>query len=153
MRIHPTDSARKRSTNHDGIRRQYRLSRRGFIRLKRCASNHRVAILMSTALILTVRNCKTMAKNFTIINKFPIFKNFKKVVLQDITLLGAPVLEGRAVYSALNDTIAPFKKPIVRISTLRVHAARRLFNNSLAKPKLRCILGNLPEKTVFSYTS
>ena len=45
------------------------------------------------------------ARNFNIVDKFPIFNNFKRIALEDITLLGVPVLEGRAVDNALKDKI------------------------------------------------
>ena len=45
------------------------------------------------------------AKNFEMIDKFSIFKDFKRLVAEDLTILGAPVLEGRAVDNVLKDKI------------------------------------------------
>ena len=50
----------------------------------------------STGLILNTHKSEITAKNFDIIDKFPTFKNFKRVALQDMTLLWVPVLKRRA---------------------------------------------------------
>ena len=56
-----------------------------------------VDLHLLTGLILNPHRCEITAKSFNIIDKFPIFKNFKRVALQNMTLLGAPVLERRVV--------------------------------------------------------
>ena len=44
------------------------------------------------------------------IEKFSIFKDFKRVATEDLTILGAPVLEGRAVDNVLKDKIATLER-------------------------------------------
>ena len=56
------------------------------------------------------------AKNFDIINKFPVFNQFKMVLLEDMTLLGAPILAERAVDAALKGKTAILEKSIKRLS-------------------------------------
>ena len=56
-----------------------------------------------TGLILNASKCEITAKNCKLIDKFPIFKDFKRVAAEDHTLLGAPILKGRAVDNAEKD--------------------------------------------------
>ena len=56
-----------------------------------------------TGLFLNANKCEITARNFDIINKFSIFNQFKRVLLEDMTLLGAPILAGRAVDAALKE--------------------------------------------------
>ena len=98
----------------------------------------------TTGLVLNARKCKITAKNFEMIDKFSIFKNFKIVVAEDMTILGAPVLEGRAVDNILKDKIATLERSIKRLSTLQSHDALCLLKNPLAMPKLLYILRTSP---------
>ena len=59
-----------------------------------------------TALLLNACKCEITAKNFDIIDEFAVIKDFKSIAMEDLTLLGAPILEGRAVDNALQDKIA-----------------------------------------------
>ena len=54
-----------------------------------------------------------------IIDKFSIFKNFKTVAAEDLTLLDVPILEDRVVDNALKDKIATLERLIKRLSTLQ----------------------------------
>ena len=74
------------------------------------------------------------------IDKFSIFKDFKRVTAEDLTILGAPVLEGRAVYNVLKDKIATLEISIKRLSTLQSYDALCLLKNSIAMPELLYIL-------------
>ena len=98
----------------------------------------------STGLTLNPHKCEITARNFNIVDKFPIFNNFKRIALEDITLLGAPVLEGRAVDNALKDKIVTIERSITRLSTLQTHDALCLLKNSIAMPKLLYILPTSP---------
>ena len=46
-----------------------------------------------TGLILNASKCEITAKNYKLIDKFSIFKDFKRVAAEDHTLLGAPILK------------------------------------------------------------
>ena len=77
----------------------------------------------STGLTLNPHKCEITASNFNIVDNFPIFHNFKRIALEDITLLGSSVLEGRAVDNALKDKIVTLERSITRLSTLQTHYA------------------------------
>ena len=51
----------------------------------------------TTELIFNASKCEITAKNFEMIDKFSIFKDFKRVAEEDLILLGVPILEGRVV--------------------------------------------------------
>ena len=78
------------------------------------------------------------------IDKFSIFKDFKRVAAEDLTLLGAPVLEGRAVDNVVKDKIVTLERSIKRLSTLQSDDALCLLKNSIAMPKLLHILQTSP---------
>ena len=63
------------------------------------------------------------------IDTFSIFKDFKIVATEDLTLLGASTLEGKAVDNALKDKIVTLERSINRLSILQSHDARCLFKN------------------------
>ena len=65
--------------------------------------------------------CVITAKNFEVVDNFSIFKDFKRDVAEDLTLLEAPILGGRAVANTLKDKIATRERPIKRFSTLQSH--------------------------------
>ena len=58
-----------------------------------------------TGLLFNIHKCEITTRNFDIIDKFPTFQHFKRVPLQDMALLGAPVLAGRAADTALKDKV------------------------------------------------
>ena len=66
-----------------------------------------VASHSSTSLILIPHKGEITAQNSDIFDNFPIFENFKRVALQDMTLLGASVLQGSAVDNALWARLLP----------------------------------------------
>ena len=68
-----------------------------------------------TGLVLNARKCEITAKNFKMIDKFSIFKDFKRVAAEDLTILGARVLAGRAVDNVLKDKIATLERSIKRL--------------------------------------
>ena len=98
----------------------------------------------STGLTLNPHKCEITARNFNIVDQFPIFHNFKRIAFEDITLLGAPVLEGRTVDNALKDKIVTLERSITRLSTFQTHDALCLLKNSIAMPKLLYILRTSP---------
>ena len=94
----------------------------------------------STGFVLTAIKCEITAKNFEMIDKFSNFKDFKRVAAEDLTILDAPVLKGRAVDNTLKDKIATLERSIKRLSTLQSHDALCLLRNSIAMTKLLYIL-------------
>ena len=97
-----------------------------------------------TGLLLNACKCAITAKNFDIIDEFAVFKDFKRIAMEDLTLLGAPILEARAVDNTLQDKIATLERSIIRLSKLQSHDGLCLIKNSLAMPKLLYILRTSP---------
>ena len=97
-----------------------------------------------TGLFLKAYNYEITARNFDIINKFPIFNQFKTVLLEHMTLLGVPILAGRAVYAALKEKTAILEISIKRLSLLPSHDALCLLQNSIGMPKMLYILRTSP---------
>ena len=107
-----------------------------------------------TPLRLNPSKCEIVCSNFDILNEYAVFKEFKRVKKDDLTLLGAPVQKGKAVDKALDIKITELKTVIGRLSFLPAHDALHLLRNALAMPKLLNILrvdpcsGN-PRLTIF----
>jgi len=59
-----------------------------------------------------------------------------KVEKAEMTLLGSPVLKGKAQDAAISHKIDELKKAVDRLSLLQTHDALVLLMNSLAMPKL-----------------
>ena len=97
-----------------------------------------------TGLFQNTPKCEMTARNFDIINKFPIFNQFKRVLLEDMTLLGAPILAGRTVDAALKEKTAILDKSINRLSLLPSHDVLYLLKNSIRMPKMLYILRTSP---------
>ena len=89
-----------------------------------------------TGLLLNACKCEITAKNFDIIDEFAIFKDFRRIAMEDLTLLEAPILGGSAVDNGLQDKIATLERSIIRLSKLQSHDALCLLRNSLSMPKL-----------------
>ena len=93
-----------------------------------------------TGLLLNACKCDITAKNFDIIDEFAI----KRVTIEDLTLLAASILEGRAVDKTLQDKIAILERSITRLSKLQSHDALCLLKNSIEMLKLFYILRTSP---------
>ena len=65
--------------------------------------------------LLNAHKCEIMANNIDIIDNFTVFKNFRKAITEDLTLLGAPIFEGRGVEKALKDKTATLERSITRL--------------------------------------
>ena len=59
----------------------------------------------TTGLVLNRNKCEIVANSFDLVDQFAVFNNFKKVNKVDLTLLGAPVLPGRAIDKVLQEKI------------------------------------------------
>ena len=54
---------------------------------------------------LNSHKCEIIANNFELVDQYPIFKDFKRIANEDMSLLGVPILEGKAVDTALQAKI------------------------------------------------
>ena len=70
-------------------------------------------------LVLNASIYDIIAKNFGMIENFYIFKDLKRVAADDLTLLVAPILQGRAVDNALKNKISTLERSIKGLSTLQ----------------------------------
>ena len=75
---------------------------------------------LSTGLLLNANKCEIITKNIGIIDEFAIFKDFKRFSMEDLTLLGAPIHEGRAINNAFKTRFPPLndQSPICQNSSL-----------------------------------
>ena len=85
----------------------------------------------STGLVLNASKCEITVNNFEMIDKFSIFKDFKSIAAEDLTLLGAPILEGRAVDNTVKDKIVTLERSIKRFETLYILRTSPCANNPL----------------------
>ena len=68
-----------------------------------------------TGLHLNSPKCEIIANNFELVDQFPIFKDFKRIAKEDINLLGGPILEGKAVNTALQAKIKDLERSVERL--------------------------------------
>ena len=98
----------------------------------------------ATGLVLNRHKCEIIANNFDLVDKFPIFDDLKRIYKEDMTLLCAPVLSGRATDKVLQEKISDLDRAIDRLSLLQARDALCLLKNSIAIPKLLYILRTSP---------
>ena len=87
-------------------------------------------------MILNSHKYEIISNNFDKIDKFLVSKDFRRVAKEDLTLLGAPILEGKAVDRDQNANITDLQRSVERLSLLPAHDALCLLRNALATPKL-----------------
>ena len=92
-----------------------------------------------TGLHLNAHKCEIIANTFELIDQYSIFKDFKRTAKEDMTLSGAPGLEGKAVDKALQEKIADMEQSVKSLSLLKARDALCLLNNALAMLKLQYI--------------
>ena len=68
---------------------------------------------------LNQAKCEIIMKDFSMIDSSSIFKNFIGVERKDITLLGSPILKGKAQDQAIQLKIEELKMAITRLSLLQ----------------------------------
>ena len=105
---------------------------------------HIIDSFPTTGLILNAHKCEIIVNNFDQIDKFPVFKDFRRIAKEDQTLLGASILEGKAVDKALIAKITDLERSVERLSLLPAHDALCLLKNALAIPKHLYILRTSP---------
>ena len=77
----------------------------------------------TTGLGLNTRKCEIVANDFDLVDKYPVFRDFKRVHKEDLTFLGGPVLQGRATDKVLHEKIADLDRAIKRLALLQAHDA------------------------------
>jgi len=87
-----------------------------------------------------VDKCEIITDDFTKINTLAMFIDFIRVNKEDMTLLGAPVLLGKAQDKAIQDKIDDLTSAVERLKHLQAHNALVILKNSLAIPKLLYLL-------------
>ena len=104
-----------------------------------------IKLYEQTDLRLNPDKCEIFsAKNFEYIQGIHTFKDFKKVEIADLVMLGAPVMKGRAIDRALQNKVCDLERAIDRLKLLPAHDALVLLRNSLAVPKLLYTLRTSP---------
>ena len=97
-----------------------------------------------TDLFFNASKCEIIANNVDIIKNLDTFKDFIRIALYDMMLLGAPVLIGPAVDTLLQNKVGELKRAINRLKLLHSHDALVLLRNSLAMLKLLYTLRTSP---------
>ena len=69
-------------------------------------------------------------------SSFKFFKHFRRVQPEDLSLLAAPILKGRAFDTALRKKIEDLDRAISRLTLLHPHDALTLLKNSTSMTKL-----------------
>ena len=82
-----------------------------------------------TGLQLNVDKCEIITDNFTEINTLATFNDFIRVNKEDITLLGAPVLKGKAQDKATQNKIDDLIRAVERLKHLQAHDALVILKN------------------------
>ena len=89
-----------------------------------------------TGLRLNVDKCEIITDDFTEISTLATFNDFIRVNKEDMTLLGAPILKGKAQDKAIHDKIDDLTRAVERLKHLQAHDALVILKNSLAIQKL-----------------
>jgi len=84
--------------------------------------------------------CEIISEEFTEIDTLATFRDFIHVNKEDMTLLGAPVLKGKAQDNAIQDKIGDLTRAVERLAHLQAHDALVVLKNNLAIPKLLYLL-------------
>ena len=80
--------------------------------------------------------CEASARSYDEANKIQTFAEFENVAVEDLTLLGAPLLPGRAVDKSIQKKIKDLDTVITRLEMLHPHDSFTLLRSSLSIPKL-----------------
>ena len=95
-------------------------------------------------LVLHTRKCETVANNFDLVDKYPVFRDFKRVHKEDLTFRDGPVLQGRATDKVLEEKMSDLERAFKHLALLTAHDALCLLKNSIAMPKLLYLLRTSP---------
>ena len=87
-------------------------------------------------LVLNVVKCEVVYGDPLAPHDDDTLKDFQRVELENLTLLGAPVLPGRAIDKAIKQKTEKMEKAISRLTLLQAHDALILLRNGTSVPKL-----------------
>ena len=93
-----------------------------------------------TGLHLNTSKRELIMEDLTPAEGLAILKDFVRVNQEDMTLLGAPVLKGKAQDAAIQKKKRRPEHSIDRLAHLHAHDALAILKNSLATPKLLYLL-------------
>ena len=82
-----------------------------------------IIIIIITGLKLNTAKCDIIMDAFSKLDSFPIFKDFIRIAKDNMTLIGAPILQGKALDEALQGKVDDLQKAISRLKLLRAHDA------------------------------
>jgi len=95
---------------------------------------------IETGLRLNTDKCEIISEDFMEIDTLATLSDFVRVNKEDMTLLGALVLKGKAQDKAIQDKIDDLTRVVERLAHLQAHDALVILKNSLAIPKLLYLL-------------
>ena len=87
-------------------------------------------------LVLNAAKCEVVYGDPLAPHDDDTLKDFQRVELENLTLLGAPVLSGRVIDKNIKQKTEKMKKAISRLPLLQAHDALTLLRNSISVPKL-----------------
>src|ERR1700690_920449 len=97
---------------------------------------------MGVGLNLNVRKCELITSDC--ISSHPTFKDFIHVPLVEANLLGAPLLDGPAMETALTTRCDDLRRATDRLCKISAHDALVILRSSLSAPKLLHTLRSAP---------
>ena len=105
-------------------------------------------------LTLNISKCELIAENPKKFSDIETFNDFRLIRLEDMTLLGAPVIGSQAMEATLKEKIRLLENAISRLQELNSHDGLTILRNSLGIPKMQYILrtsncAGRPELTEF----
>ena len=80
--------------------------------------------------------CEASVRSYDEAKKIQTFAEFENVDVEDLTLLGAPLLPGRSVDRSIQKKIKDLEKVLTRLEMLQPHDSFTLLRSSLSLPKL-----------------
>ena len=93
---------------------------------------------------LNTTKYEIVANNFNIIKNYLMFKDVKKVIREDLKIVGASILQGPAVDKVLLEKFEDLERAIQRLTLLQSHDALCLLRYALALPKFLYVLRTAP---------
>jgi len=80
--------------------------------------------------------CETSARSYDEAKNIQTFAEFENIAVEDLSLLGAPLLPGKAVDKTIQKKIKDLEKVVTRLEMLHPHDSFTLLRSSLSIPKL-----------------
>ena len=88
-----------------------------------------------TGLQLNAAKCEIMMDDFSLIDSMEVFREFIRIPKEEMTLLGALILQGPALDKALKTKVEDLDRAVSRLKLLNAHDALELLKNSLSMPR------------------